>query len=174
MPFLDRVPSVGVLNLIFYGMNELGVEIENPFGPSPFRGTPDCNESAALHSYSLDSSLSLRVLQNFDRENLAWPAMEIQFIVMAYTGIVEASAAVMIVTDQLPSWMGVVIFVLVPVGFFLFQCYIIWATHRGKNAVKFVEDDGEWVWEDDEEHEGWLASWGLLFEARTSLYLGAC
>ena len=26
------VPSVGVLNLIFYGMNELGVEIENPFG----------------------------------------------------------------------------------------------------------------------------------------------
>ena len=33
-----------------------------------FRGTPDCNESALrLHSYGLDSSLSLRVLQNFDR-----------------------------------------------------------------------------------------------------------
>ena len=32
-----------------------------------FRGTPDCNESAALHSCGLDSSLSLRVLQNFDR-----------------------------------------------------------------------------------------------------------
>ena len=31
-------------------------------GPSQFRGTPDCNESAALHSYGLDSSLSLRVL----------------------------------------------------------------------------------------------------------------
>ena len=28
-------------------------------GPSQFRGTPDCNESAALHSYGLDSSLSL-------------------------------------------------------------------------------------------------------------------
>ena len=26
------VPSVAILNLIFYGMNELGVEIENPFG----------------------------------------------------------------------------------------------------------------------------------------------
>ena len=27
----------------------------NPGGPSQFRGTPDCNESAALHSYSLDA-----------------------------------------------------------------------------------------------------------------------
>ena len=36
-------------------------------GPSRFRRTPDCNESAALHGYGLDSSPSLRVLQNFDR-----------------------------------------------------------------------------------------------------------
>ena len=47
------------------------VTVENVHGPSQFPGTPDCNGSAALHSYGLDSSLSLRVLQKIDRTT-AW------------------------------------------------------------------------------------------------------
>ncbi len=35
--------------------------------PSQFRGTPDCNESVALHNYGLNCSLLLSVLQTFDR-----------------------------------------------------------------------------------------------------------
>ena len=83
---------------------------------------------------------------------------------MAYCGIVEASAAVMLVTDQVPSWCGIVIFVIIPIGFFLFQCYIIYLTHHKKGAVVYEEEEGEWVWNDAEDQEGWLGSWGLLFE----------
>ena len=36
-------------------------------GPSQFRGTPDCNESAAFAQLRPGCSLSLRVLQIFDR-----------------------------------------------------------------------------------------------------------
>ena len=55
-------------------------------------------------------------------------------------GVTEASAAVMVVTDQVPAWCGVLIFLIVPLGFFVFQCWMIHVTHKGKNAVKFVED----------------------------------
>ena len=39
--------------------------------PSQFRGTPDCNESAAFAQLRPGCSLSLRVLQNFDRPPIA-------------------------------------------------------------------------------------------------------
>ena len=67
--------AVGVPLLFFYLLyhfQEIGKAgdkvVHRALGPSQFRGTPDCNESAAfaqLMQYGLDSSLSLRVFANF-------------------------------------------------------------------------------------------------------------
>ena len=66
-PLTGGPPGDGTLSHmeLLHILGTMGLAASGDDSPSKFRGTPDCNESAALHSYGLDAHTAAESFAKF-------------------------------------------------------------------------------------------------------------